>query len=564
MKTLRFTLLAGFVSGLGLSQTQALHAQLSLQSRFSQDPRLLVPGTYRNKVLFDDHLAPQGNFTELPERTNDILIAHRIAQQQVDLAIKYLKGHRQQILAGIDPFWNEVYGPLTKMTEVAILSANPISGWGTIDGDDWIIEQEDAGESPPSPPEPPSVAFRSHLNKGDWVYIAEKLPDGTLDDGYVRRVFDITWDDDYDDQEIELDPNDDPVPVDLEEALIYRVLRFDKQPDPTVYENVLATFEAIQMALSGRDPNAPEDIAMDITYNGRFHDFNQIYAAGDGLLPSVDPLADFPLIPEGLQADRRFREAGFSNSDSHYHLDRLYDIANRNLVDRNGDDVFFGGDLTKPIPLMWTQDNELPLEFDTRNPVDGATDRDRAFFANRQTVFGGFDDHWNQYVGESFLNLDEDGVPQIEHDGEFYDSSVAGDSILERTRRQRTAAGGTILTDANGNPILEIEKVQESATPVTGSKSNNGFRQWQNIVSSFAEYNSSTWLDDEDNWNPVGVVGFSNMLGSAGTQEQHARDAGNFARFANLVRINPGGSGSNVEPFGKRGQANFNPVVPRR
>tara|TARA_B100001123_G_scaffold83126_2_gene95058 strand:+ start:2176 stop:3870 length:1695 start_codon:yes stop_codon:yes gene_type:complete len=564
MKTLRFTLLAGFVIGLGLSQTQALHAQISLQSRFSQDPRLLVPGTYRNKVLFDDHLAPQGNFTELPERTNDILIAHRIAQQQVDLAIKYLKGHRQQILAGIDPFWNEVYGPLTKMTEVAILSANPISGWGTIDGDDWFIEQEDAGESPPSPPEPPSVAFRSHLNKGDWVYIAEKLPDGTLDDGYVRRVYDITWDDDYDDQEIELDPNDDPVPVDLEEALIYRVLRFDKQPDPTVYENVLATFEAIQMALSGRDPNAPEDIAMDITYNGRFHDFNQIYAAGDGLLPSVDPLADFPLIPEGLQADRRFREAGFSNSDSHYHLDRLYDIANRNLVDRNGDDVFFGGDLTKPIPLMWTQDNELPLEFDTRNPVDGATDRDRAFFANRQTVFGGFDDHWNQYVGESFLNLDEDGVPQFEHDGEFYDSSVAGDSILERTRRQRTPAGGTILTDANGNPILEIEKVQESATPVTGSKSNNGFRQWQNIVSSFAEYNSSTWLDDEDNWNPVGVVGFSNMLGSAGTQEQHARDAGNFARFANLVRINPSGSGSNVEPFGKRGQANFNPVVPRR
>ena len=276
MKTLRFTLLAGFVIGLGLSQPQALHAQISLESRFSQDPRLLVPGTYRNKVLFDDHLAPQGNFSELPERTNDILIAHRIAQQQVDLAIKYLKGHRQQILAGIDPFWNEVYGPLTKMTEVAILSANPISGWGTIDGDDWIIELEDAGESPPSPPEPPSVAFRSHLNKGDWVYIAEKLPDGTLDDGYVRRVYDITWDDDYDDQEIELDPNDDPVPVDLEEALIYRVLRFDKQPDPTVYENVLATFEAIQMALSGRDPNAPEDIAMDITYNGRFHDFNQI------------------------------------------------------------------------------------------------------------------------------------------------------------------------------------------------------------------------------------------------------------------------------------------------
>ena len=54
------------------------------------------------------------------------------------------------------------------------------------------------------------------------------------------------------------------------------------------------------------------------------------------------------------------------------------------------------------------------------------------------------------------------------------------------------------------------------------------------------------------------------MLGSNGTQEQRGRDAGNFARFANLVRVNPYGSGTNAEPFGKRGQANFNPVVPRQ
>ena len=131
------------------------------------------------------------------------------------------------------------------------------------------------------------------------------------------------------------------------------------QADPTLYESVLATFESIQMALAGRDPNNPDEISEDIVYNGRFNDINDIYAAGDGLLPSLDPLADFPRIPEGLQADRLFREAGLSNSDSHYHLDRLYDIANRNLIDRNGDEVFFGGDLTKPIPLMWTQDLSL-------------------------------------------------------------------------------------------------------------------------------------------------------------------------------------------------------------
>ena len=565
MKLLRYTFVLGMTLALSLAQPEMATAQINLQSRFSNDPYLLVPGKYRNTILFDDHLAPQGNFASLPERANDVLIAHRIAQQQIDLAIDYLKSNRIQILAGTDPFWNEVYGKITKMKQVALLSSNPISGWGDIDQDDWIIEQEDAGDdSPPSPPSPPHVAFRSHLDKGDWIFIAEQLPDGTLDEGYVRRVYDITWDDEYDDQEIELDPNDDPVPVDLDDALIYRVIRFETQADPTLYLNVLATFESIKAAMAGRDPNALTDIAQDITYNGRFYDFNQIYAAGDGLLPSIDPLSDFPLIPEGLQADRRFRQAGFSNSDSHYHLDRLYDIANRNLVDRNGDDVFFGGDLTKPIPLMWTQDNELPLEFDTRNSVSGATDRDRAFFANRQTVFGGLDDHWNQYVGEAFLRLDEDGVPQIEHDGDFYDSSVAGDSILERARRERTPAGGTILTDANGNPILEIEKVQESAKPVTGSKSNNGFRQWQNIVQSFAEYQSSSFVDANGDWNPVGVVGFSDMLGGKGTQEQRGRDAGNFARFANLVRLNPYGTGTNVEPFGKRGQANFNPVVPRQ
>jgi len=564
MKLLRLTIVAGLVAGMGLAEPQPLNGQIRLQSRFTQDPLLLVPGKYRNAIQFDDYLAPQGNFTSLPERAHDILIAHRIAQQQIDLAIDYLKSNRLQILAGSDPFWNEVYGEITKMTEVALLSPNPISGWGDIDEDDWIIEQEDAGDSPPSPPEPPSVAFRSHLKKGDWIFIAEQLPDGTLDEGYVRRVYNILWEDDYDDQEIELDPNDDPVPVDLDDAVIYRVLRFETQADPTLYENVLATFEAIKVALAGRDPNDETEIGQEILYNGRFNDFNQLYAAGDGLIPSLDPLNDFPLIPEGLQADRRFREAGLSNSDSHYHLDRLYDIANRNLVDRNGDDVFFGGDLTKPIPLMWTQDNELPLEFDTRNPVDGATDRDSAFFRNRQTVFGGLDDHWNQYVGEAFLRLDEDGVPLIEHDGEFYDSSVAGDSISERARRERTPAGGTILTDANGNPILEIEKVNETADPVTGTKSNKGFRQWQNIVRSFAEYQSSNFLDDEGNWNPVGVVGYSDMLGSGSSQEQRSRDAGNFARFANLMRINPNGSGTNVEPFGKRGKANFNPVVPRQ
>ena len=562
MKLQRLTLVAGLAFLTALTHPQAAVGQIRLQSRFSNDPQLLVPSNYRNSVLFDDHLAPSGNFSQLPERANDILIAHRVAQQQVKLAIDYLKANRQQILAGTDPFWNEVYGKITKMKEVAILSANPISGWGDIDEDDWIIEQEDAGE--PSPPEPPPVAFRSHLKKGDWIFMAEQLDDGTLDEGYVRRVYDITWDEEYDDQEIELDPNDDPSPVDLDDAIIYRVLRFEMQADPTLYENVLATFESIQMALAGRDPNNPDEISEDIVYHGRFNDINEIYAAGDGLLPSLDPLADFPRIPEGLQADRLFREAGLSNSDSHYHLDRLYDIANRNLIDRNGDEVFFGGDLTKPIPLMWTQDNELPVEFDTRNPVTGATDRDRAFFANRQTVFGGLDDHWNQYVGEAFLRLDENGIPQIEHDAEFYDDTVAGDSLLERTRSLRVPAGGVVLLDANGQPILEIEKKHESATPVTGSKSNHGFTQWQSIVSSFAEYSSSNFVDDEGNWNPVGVVGMSDLLGTSGTQEQHARDAGNFARFANLVRINPNGTGTNVEPFGKRGQANFNPVVPRQ
>ena len=119
MKLLRFAIVAGLVFGLELAEPQPLIGQIRGQSRFSQDPLLLVPGKYRNAILFDDYLAPQGNFTELPERANDVLIAHRIAQQQINLAIAYLKSNRLQILAGSDPFWNEVYGKITKMTQVA-------------------------------------------------------------------------------------------------------------------------------------------------------------------------------------------------------------------------------------------------------------------------------------------------------------------------------------------------------------------------------------------------------------------------------------------------------------
>ncbi|MED5448974.1 MAG: hypothetical protein VYA62_12180, partial [Planctomycetota bacterium] len=146
MKLQSLTLVAGLAFFTALAQPQAAVGQIRLQSRFSKDPQLLVPSNYRNSVLFDDHQAPDGNFAQLPERANDILIAHRIAQQQVKLAIDYLKANRQQILAGTDPFWNQIYGKITKMKEVAILAANPISGWGDIDEDDWIIEQEDAGE----------------------------------------------------------------------------------------------------------------------------------------------------------------------------------------------------------------------------------------------------------------------------------------------------------------------------------------------------------------------------------------------------------------------------------
>ena len=70
---------------------------------------------------------------------------------------------------------------------------------------------------------------------------------------------------------------------------------------------------------------------------------------------------------------------------------RLEDqAAGRQSIGRNGQTTY-------PYPLLWSDDNALPLQFDTRQRVTGSTDEDRAFFRDRQTIFGGPDNVFTQY-----------------------------------------------------------------------------------------------------------------------------------------------------------------------
>ncbi|MDA1158331.1 MAG: hypothetical protein O2983_01865, partial [Planctomycetota bacterium] len=64
----------------------------------------------------------------------------------------------------------------------------------------------------------------------------------------------------------------------------------------------------------------------------------------------------------------------------------------------------------------------------------------------------------------------------------------------------------------------------------------------------------------------VAAIGIADLVGEFPSGDILSRDAGKYADFAALIGsasslngIDPG----RIEPFGKRGSAGFNPVVPR-
>ena len=335
-------------------------------------------------------------------------------------------------------------------------------------------------------------------------------------------------------------------------------MRFEEQPDPAVYEQVLATYLAIRDALAGFDPatNRATQTRNDVTYNRRFRDINVEYQPGDASYTQLDSVIN-DVIP-GRGADRLVRQAGFSKSDSLSHIDALYDLGHGYTTQS----AVYGNRPT--TPLLWTQDNDLPLDGGSYVQTPGTTDEDRAFFRDQQTIFGGLDDPFNQYIGPSFLR----GFTQ-HHNDDFFETSVAAgsekDSIGRGTRFVRTPAGDPVIQTAgggNGAPATLLE--EDIDFPETGKPiEKDTMAKWQMIISSFAEHNSD--LDSRSLDNPliknVAAIGLLNIVGGAGaaSPELRASDASSYADFAAKAGV---GDFDRVEPIGKRGSAGFNPVVP--
>jgi len=501
-----------------------------------------------------------------------IIRNHLVAMQQVELAIQFLQTNRDEILAGGNTEFNSIFGNPGETRPIAVVNPTPLIGLATVvTSITGAVVLDFPDQTLPNLPD--------QVNPGDFVFVGDAVSGDPL--GFIMEVEQVVFDDDATNQALIGTSifGGSVLSINRTGVTVHRVISFEERTDPARFERVVQTFTAIRNALSGFDPDLPPifQVQNSITYQRSFEDINNIWAPGIAQFTALDSVVQRELSRTGLTstrpADRLLRQAGFSNSDSHLHLDRLDDQGTGQGTDYQGRATF---------PLLWTEDNELPLNFNTNSPLAGATDEDRAFFRDRQTIFGAPDNPFNQYIGRAFLE------ETIRHAGDFFDDTivvledtvtqnfqqpifdgngrlvgfrtVTVSSPLELAQREARRAQRGPLADIDGNgrfDDLEVRQVPESGTPVTQQTERN---KWQMIVESFAEHST-----DLDAFN-VAAVGVSAMFNDFVPSDLLARNAGSFADFAALIG---GGNTLNgidptrIEPFGKRGSAGFNPVVPR-
>ena len=518
-----------------------------------------------------------------------IQLNHRVAQQQVELAIQYLLANRNEIVAGQNPFFNSIYGKPGRKQKVAVLA--PVSLPGTFNlTSPTLLQAQAQGGGGGGGNQRPRISVGTLLNPGDSVFLVDptlnpaqnnannnnfapvSYPDLTTQ-GYVVKISAVIrgginqqggggGQNNQNNQNTDfiLDSTSSNVPLatTLSNAVAWRVVRFDVQDDPSVYNQVLATYQAIRDALAGFDPTVgrPQN-GTNITYHRQFRNISAEYRVGDAQFAATDTrfalnnlIGD--VIP-GRGADRLARQAGFSLSDSYAHLDTLYDQSNSQGVAN-----------ARLTPLLWAEDNNLPIQFNTRVGISSATDEDRDFFKDRQTIFGGRNDPFNQYLGRAFL---EENI--LFGGGNFFDTNVASSTpLMSATRDQRSPAGGNRVTQGGGGntPVTFVSETAE--VPGTGKPiEEKTLRKWQMILASFAEFNTdldNRVLGSLNGPRNIAVNGLQAMVGGGAASDIRASDAGNYSLFADLIRVS-GGSGidfTRVEPIGKRGNAGFNPVVP--
>lgn len=532
------------------------------------------------------------NNPRLTEAARSIIRNHIIAQQQVELSIRFLQANREEILAGGNRQFNSVFGNIGEERDVAIVDPTPIgmaqvslgAGMGVMQAQSLFSQftgipvtvqfqnqQGGGGGGGGNNNQAATGIAAGVLKAGDFIYVGDALSPTVNPDAFVVQIVDIDIPQAAQGGGAGGGGGGQGMPMITGQVIgtlpatagnvtdtIFKVIRFDRRPDSARYDRVLQTFQAIRDALSGFDPDLPTfaQIANPITYQRDFEDINNIWAPGVATFTALDSQVDRELsrtgIPTVRGADRLVRQAGFSNSDSHFHIDRLVDQGNLQTTDYQG---------RATTPLLWTEDNELPLLFQQNTVVPGATDEQRAFFMDRQTIFGEPDNPFNQYIGRAFLE------ESINHAGDFFDDTIAvetGSLPFATKSAERPERSGMFLTttvvNAQGNPVTVVQTEQkaipEGGTAITEVTPD----RWQMIIESFGEH--STDLDQLN----VASFGIDKFFGEFIPDDLRAQAGANYGNFAALIT---GGGGllsvdpRRVEPFGKRGQSGFFPIVPR-
>ena len=601
----------------GFAQTQTVPNDVSNPASDAGIPALMMGASsiIRPQDLavlqFDSLLDPSNGAdpARLSAAAQSIILNHQVAQQQVELAIRYLRSNETEIIAGRNEPFNRIYGKNTVKLKVAILAPVPLPGAFNLASSTLLQARPQAGGGGNN--NTPRVSVGTLLQAGDFLYLPDptsnvgatnnqnntnnftrtQYPNLSTTPGYTIKIAAVIRggingqgggggnnQNQNQNTDFVLDPNAGNVQtgqVALANLTAWRVVRFETRDDPTIYNQVLATYMAIREALAGFDPSQNSRATQTqrrIQYSRTFQSIGPqisasgastagFYAAGQAGYTQLNALVATNLGITGRTADRLVRQAGLSLSDSHYHLDRLEDLGNSTITtDRKGQPV---------TPLLWTEDNDLPLTFNNRVQVAGATNEDRAYFRDRQTIFGDYlnnpnytgDGIYNQFVGRAFLE------ELLLHAGGFADTGVASTTpLLRGIRQRRNPAGGMLQTLGGGNspvvPDLETADVPETGTATRGST----LRKWQMILSSFAEWSDAATrptVPNRSTFNSA-FLGLMDLNGGTGLPSLRASDAGNFSLFANLLNsANAGGIDFNkIEPIGKRGNAGFNPVVP--
>ncbi|NOX55497.1 MAG: hypothetical protein GXP27_13885 [Planctomycetes bacterium] len=590
------------------------------QSRFPGDPRLLDPQRFTNPILFDIDFDPTAGFGPLPREAKDILISHRIAQQQVELAILFLEANRDAILEGKEPNFLQVFGPIGRARPAAMLQSSltpygnsQISGGlGSVSGAASATGQtgfqlQAQGQG--------MVYWANQLRPGDWIAID---PSGAgpqfQGDAIVRRVERVELGTNGQ-ATIYLDRRGAPIPS-VSNAAISKVLvdrngnpRFTTRNQSEVLQQVIDTYRAIENALAGLDPANPDPaLRREIIYRKRFTRFTDVWGRDVGTFtqspitldqtPSDMPAWYRPNDPaysgNNLPAfipDRRLRQAGFSTSTSRDHLHALeadrfgiptrFDaqtdrpLSNRGLAQRRDQTANRPG-VIDALPILWTEDNDDPS---------------RTFFENRQLLFtppnlaSTTNGPYEVFTGPRFYSgtgFEDggDGVPRVRFawDGFFDWRTVAADGVGRESMLITDPFGTNRMSDAltTDPPSYSLVLSPDSGTPFERPVA---LRQWQLIIRTFAEWTTDFSSRSINNVPNVAVIGLIDML----TGRQHifsgrmapipgldlslqAMDAGKYARFAGLIVAGGGGGVASrpMEPIGKRASAGFYPVVFRQ